>query len=138
MPIVHRNKNNSDIKQCLKERKITYLDLANASGYSKGTIDQWMRHPLTDTQREIIQSSIDKIMKSCSANESNAASSNYQLRKQMIEENVSYSDLGKRLGKSQSYIWNRLNNTNLSNEETAMIFNVIESIAEERRLLHED
>lgn len=138
MPIVHRNKSNYDIKQYLRMQKITYSDLANASGYAKGTIDQWMRQPLSSAQRELIRSSIDKIMKSRPTTGFAPTCHNYQLQKLLNTQNVSYSELGKRLGKSPSYIWNKLNNTNLSNDEKAMFIKAIDDIVEERRSLHED
>lgn len=139
MPIVHRNKSNSDIKQYLRTQKITYLDLADASGYSKGTIDQWMRKPLTNVQREIIQISIEKIIKSRPTEMINISRDyNVRLRQLLAEQNISYAELGKRLGKSPSFIWNRINSVNLPNDEESKFITVIDELVAERRSLHED
>lgn len=139
MPIVHRNKNNSNIKQYLRSQKITYLDLANASGYSKGTIDQWMRKPLTNGQREIIQVSIEKIIKSRPVETVNISSGyNVRLRQMIANQNVSYAELGRQLGKSPSFIWNRMNSMNLSKDEESKFITAIDELVAERRSLHED
>lgn len=139
MPIVHRNKNNSNIKQYLRSQKITYLDLANASGYSKGTIDQWMRKPLTNGQGEIIQVSIEKIIKSRPVETVNISSGyNVRLRQMIANQNVSYAELGRQLGKSPSFIWNRINSMNLSKDEESKFITAIDELVEERRSLHED
>lgn len=139
MPIVHRNKSNSNIKQYLRTQKITYLDLANASGYSKGTIDQWMRKPLTNVQREIIQVSIEKIIKSRPVETvSISGGYNVRLRQMIANQNVSYAELGRQLGKSPSFIWNRINSMNLSKDEESKFITAIDELVAERRSLHED
>ena len=139
MPIVHTNICNCDIKRFLKRNGITYTDLADASGYSKGSIDQWMIKPLSPTRQDIIQQAIDKIMqKRPSSAESVPAGHNSQLRKLLMEQDVSYSELSRKLGKSSSSVWNRLNKAELTDEKKVAFVNAIESIVAERRSLHED
>lgn len=139
MPIVHTNICNCDIKRFLKRNGITYTDLADAAGYSKGSIDQWMIKPLSPTRQDIIQQAIDKIMKKRPFSaESVPAGHNSQLRKLLMEQDVSYSELSRKLGKSSSSVWNRLNKAELTDEKKVAFVNAIESIVAERRSLHED
>lgn len=139
MPTVHTNKCNAEIKKFLKYHKISYAELADASGYSKGAIDQWMIRPLTTIRRDVITQAIDKIMKKRSFSvESVEEGHNYQLRKRLVEENISYAELGKHLGKSQSCVWNDLNKAELYYEKKAMFVSAIDDIVAERRSLHED
>ena len=139
MPIVHTNICNCDIKRFLKRNGITYTDLADAAGYSKGSIDQWMIKPLSPTRQDIIQQAIDKIMKKRpSSAERVPAGHNSQLRKLLMEQDVSYSELSRKLGKSSSSVWNRLNKAELTDEKKVAFVNAIESIVAERRSLHED
>ena len=139
MPIVHTNKSNGDIKHFLKCQKISYAELANASGYSKGTIDQWMIHPLTTARRDIISQAIDKIMKRRSAStEGVSGGHNSQLRKLLIDEGISYTELGRYLGKSQSCVWSDLNRAELPDFKKAKYISAIDGIVAERRSLYED
>ena len=139
MPIVHTNRCNCEIKLFLKRNGITYTDLADAAGYSKGSIDQWMIKPLSPTRQDIIQQAIDKIMKKRpSSAESVPAGHNSQLRKLLMEQDVSYSELSRKLGKSSSSVWNRLYKAELTDEKKVAFVNAIESIVAERRSLHED
>lgn len=139
MPIVHTNRHNSEIKKYLRCHRISYTELADASGYSKGTIDQWMIHPLTTARRDIITQAIEKIIKKRPAPAEYVEEGyNYQLRKRLIEEHISYTELGKQLGKSQSCVWNDLNKAELSSTKKAMYISVIDDIVAERRSLHED
>lgn len=139
MPIVHSNRYNREIKKYLKYHRISYAELADASGYSKGAIDQWMRHPLTTARRDIITQAIEKVVKKRVApTECIIAGYNYQLRKRMAEENISYRELSRKLGKSQSCVWNDLNKTELFGIKKQCFIRVIDDIVAERRSLHED
>jgi len=60
----HRNMNvNGDIKQILHDEEITHAQIAAQVGYCTGTIHFWMRHPLTDYQREVVMCGIEGIRK---------------------------------------------------------------------------
>lgn len=138
MPIVHTNPCNRELKCFLKRNHITYADLAQASGYSKGTIDQWLIHPLSDDQKEIIQSSIDKIMKNHAVPTLSPSCCNYKLRMTLMEQGISYSELSRRLGYSYAVIHQWITKNELSPQRRELIENAIKQIGGERRLSHED
>lgn len=138
MPIVHTNPCNRELKSFLKRNHITYADLAQASGYSKGTIAQWLIRPLSDYQKEIIQSSIDKIMKNHAVPTLSPSCCNYKLRMTLREQGISYSELSRRLGYRYAVIHQWITKNELSPQRRELIENAIKQIGEERRLSHED
>lgn len=138
MPIVHINPCNRELKCFLKRNHITYADIAQASGYSKGTIDQWLIRPLSDYQKEIIQSSIDKIMKNHAVPTLSPSCCNYKLRMTLMEQGISYSELSRRLGYRYAVIHQWITKNELSQQRRELIENAIKQIGEERRLSHED
>lgn len=138
MPIVHTNPCNHELKGFLKRNHITYADLAQASGYSKGTIDQWLIRPLSDYQKEIIQSSIDKIMKNHAVPTLAPSCCNFKLRLLLMEEDITYSELARRLNTYPANVREWLIKRELSPQRRELIENAIKQIGEERRLSHED
>ena len=138
MPIVHTNPCNHELKGFLKRNHITYADLAQASGYSKGTIDQWLIRPLSDDQKEIIQSSIDQIMINHVVPTLAPSCCNYRLRVTLMEQGISYSELSRRLGYRYAVIHQWITKNELSPQRRELIENAIKQIGEERRLSHED
>lgn len=138
MPIVHTNPCNRELKCFLKRNHITYAELAIASGYSKGTIDQWLIRPLSDDQKEIIQGSIDKIMKNHVDPTLSPSCCNYKLRITLMEQGISYSELSRRLGYHYAVIYQWITKNELSPQRRELIENAVKQIKEERQLSHEN
>lgn len=138
MPIVHTNPCNRELKCFLKRNHITYTDLAHASGYSKGTIDQWLIHPLSEYQQEIIKGSIEKIMKTHKVPALSTSCPNYEIRSKLMAQGISCKELSDKMGVRYQNFHQRLTQKELSSQQREMAENAIKEIGEERRLSHED
>ena len=138
MPIVHRNRCNEELKRFLKINHITYSDLAEVSGYSKGTIDQWLIRPLSEHQIGIIKQSIDMLMKKHQPPTIPASSCNYSLRVRISEQGISYADLSRLLGVRPQTVREWIISRELSPQRREQLEIAIEQIGEERRLSNED
>ena len=54
---------NGELKQELKNRKITYADLANQMFYSVASVKHWLSRPLTADMESKIKQAVKEIIK---------------------------------------------------------------------------
>lgn len=142
--IIHWNNNNRELKKYLREHGITYKMLADTAGYCEGTIAQWMRYPLSTYRKEVIQTAIKRAKKKYNLVEQKAmpvippGTLNYELKCQLSEMEISYSDIAKCLGVSSRTVWGWFNRTKpISQKRRAVIDGAVQKIREERRLYYE-
>lgn len=138
MPIVHTNSANRELKLFLKRNYITYEMLSKASGYSPGTIAQWFRHTLSDKQDDIIQQSIQRIMKTHKPPILDPSCCNYDIRSQLLDEGISVCELSRKIHKSPQSVKHWLSDRELSPQHREQVQRAMKQIREERRLLYEN
>lgn len=138
MPLAYKYSCNEDIKRLLKKHKITYEELAMECWYSKSTISQWMCSPLSKNHRDIIIQAVEEVAKRRNPEPVAPSSVNYAIRVDMAEYGISYSELARKVGVTQSTMYKWIVKGRIPISKKKSIEDTITEIKEGRRLSHAD